>query len=132
MPAGAGVKRQCLKGGYEVRGLKEGSILAYPKVASVPGNAVLSFHVACGNPAGAVIEERTNAVQGTLVGRCQVPPGTGWEDYQDVECQLANGAGRVDVYLTFKGQGEELLRLDRMSFSDVAAKEKICAITLDR
>jgi hypothetical protein len=80
MPAGAGVKRQCLKGGYEIRGLKEGSALSYPKVASLPANSVLSFHVACGNPAGTVVEVRTNGIQ-----------GAGWGD---VEC-LPVLAGRT-------------------------------------
>jgi len=109
-------KRQCPEGGFEIRDIRQGSCLVYPNVMNLPGDSLVSFRVACENPAGATIEVRANREQGPVLGRCQVPCTGGWTSYQTVECQLRNKPEKIDIYLVFDGQGDELLRLDWLSF----------------
>ena len=99
-------------GGFDVRNLRQGSILTYPNVMNLPRNPVASFRVACGNPNGATIEIHENNAEGVLLGSCTVPAAEGWNRYQTVSCPLQTAAGTKSLCLTFKGNGGELLRLD--------------------
>jgi hypothetical protein len=104
-------------GGFEVRNIREGCTLAYPNVMNIPGDPVASFHVAGGNPKGAIIEVRVDNSQGLVVGTCQVPGGGEWNRYTTLSCPLRIAAGTRNLCLTFKGGGGELLRLDWFTVS---------------
>jgi len=112
-----GVKKsECAEGGYEIRDIHQGSYLAYPKIMNLKPNTSLSFRVSSGNPKGGVIEVRENGVEGKLLGACQIPNTGGWTIYKTVTCKLKNDMGQKDIYLVFKGSGDELLRLNWLSF----------------
>ena len=104
-------------GGFEVRNIREGSVLIYPNVMNLPRDPVASFRVASGNPQGATIEIRENKRDGLLLGTCRVPGDGGWNHYATVSCPLRIAAGSQNLCLTFKGAGGELLRLDWFTLS---------------
>lgn len=114
--AGGATKRECPSGGFEMRDLRDGSVLVYPNVMNVGPDADLSFQVSSGHPGGGLIEVRSNSAEGELLGMCQVHCTGGWTVYKTVGCTLKNRPGRLNVCLAFRGAGGELLRLDWLGF----------------
>ena len=103
-------------GGFEVRKLHPGSYLVYPKVRNLPANASVTFQVSS-KTGGGTIEVREKQSDGKLLGSCAIPSTDGrWDLYQMVTCGLQNPAGTNDICLTFKGDGQELVRIDRFRF----------------
>lgn len=111
-----GEVRESVEGGFEVRGLRNGSTLLYPNIENLSRDAVLSLRAACGNPNGATIEVHADGPRGKLLGRCKVASSGGWTTFATTDCPLRNGAGKGGVCLVFKGGAGELLRLDWLSF----------------
>jgi len=103
-------------GGFEVRNLHQGSSLVYPKVRNLTANVSVSFMVSS-QTGGGTIEVREHQPSGKLLGSCQIPTVQNrWDVYQAVTCGLQNPAGTTDICLTFKGDGAELVRIDRFRF----------------
>jgi hypothetical protein len=109
--------RECPAGGFEVRGLGPGSALCYPKVKNLEANSPMTFSVACGLPAGAVIEVHAGEPRGALLGTCRVPATGGWDRFEPLSCTLRNAAGTQDICLVFRGDGRECCRLDWFTFA---------------
>jgi arabinoxylan arabinofuranohydrolase len=109
-------KNECPEGGYEIRGIHKGSYLVYPKVMNLKQNSSLSFRVSSDNPSGGTIEIRENGIEGKLLGTCQIPNTSGWTVYRTITCKLKNESVQKDIFLVFKGNGNELLRLNWLSF----------------
>ena len=109
-------KRECKEGGFEMR-LRQGSALYYPKVHNLPAMARLRLSVACANPGGARVEVRDGSPKGALLGSVHIEPTGGWDVFKEVPCLIENKAGTTDLCLFFGGEGEEILRMDWMSFS---------------
>jgi len=106
--------RDCAAGGFEVRGLKDGSWLFYPRVMNLKANSPCSLRVAS-TVAGNRIEIRENDAQGALLGSCAVP-ATGGE-YQTITTALKNGGGTRNICLVVQGTAGETLRLDWLTFA---------------
>jgi arabinoxylan arabinofuranohydrolase len=104
-------KRECADG-FEVRGLRNGSRLVYPKVRNLPQNATLSLHVANGQAKGVKLEIREGGATGKLLGTSAIPATDGWDKYQTIDCTLKNEAGKKDLCFVVKGDQSESLRLD--------------------
>ena len=109
--------RECPAGGFEVRGLGEGSRLVYPNVKNFPRNATISIRVASGNSAGGKIEIRSGSAKGKLLGTCKIPDTGGGDKFETVSCALQNQPGTNSLCLTFKGGAGELVRLDWLKIS---------------
>ena len=105
-------KRECPFGGFEMRGLANGSVLVYPNVRGVHPHSQISFRVSSATSHGGTIEIREDGSDGPLVGACPVPPTGRWDNYQTVSCDLANTSRMVSLSLAIKGGPGELLRLD--------------------
>jgi arabinoxylan arabinofuranohydrolase len=104
-------------GGFEMRGLRDGSYLVYPKVMNMRQNHVIAFNLSCDNPAGGTIEVRQGGPRGKLLGSCQIPKDIKkWDSYRTVLCPLQNEAGTNDLCVVFKGGTEEMARLDWFEF----------------
>ena len=115
--AGGGAEvRERPAGGFEMRNLHEGSYLVYPKARNLPANASVTF-ILSSQTGGGKIEVREKQPDGKLLGSCAIPSTQGrWDVYQSVACGLQNHAGTNDICLTFKGDGAELVRVDRFRF----------------
>jgi hypothetical protein len=103
-------------GGFEVRSIRNGTVLVYPNVANVPIHAAMSFRVANGNAKAATIEIRLGSVNGPLLGHRKVPGNGNWRSYKTVSCPLKNQSSAFDLYLVFKGSENDLLHLNWFSF----------------
>ena len=103
-------------GGFEMLNLRQGSYLVYPKTRNLTANASVTFIVSS-QTGGGMIEVREKQPDGKLLGSCQIPSTQNrWDVYQAVTCGLQNPAGTTDICLTFKGDGAELVRIDRFRF----------------
>lgn len=100
---------ECPDGGFEVRGLQEGSRLTYPNVMNLPPNAVLSVRVASPSPGGSIDVHAGNHA-GARLGTCTIPDTGG--QYRAISCTLANTPGTHSLCLLFKGGTGGPLRLD--------------------
>ncbi len=109
-------KKECPEGGYEIRDIRNGSCLTYPKVMNLKANSSISFRVSCANQSGGTIEIRENDANGKLLGTCKISNTGGWNVYKNFICRLNNGSGQKDISLVFKGKGGELLRLNSFKF----------------
>lgn len=107
---------ECAEGGFEVRDIHEDSRLVYPNIRNVPARTSLSLRFACGNPQGGMIEVRDDRRAGQLLGRCQAHFTGSWLSYRTVVCELKYPMDMLDMCLTFRGGGDELLRLKSFSF----------------
>lgn len=105
-------KRECPFGGFEMRGLADGSMLVYPNVKGVRANTSISFRVSSSAAGGCTIEVREGGAGGRILGTCPVPATGGWDQYQNVTCDLANEKGTLDLALVVRGGTGERLRLD--------------------
>jgi len=105
-------QRDSPAGGFEVRGLAEGSALYYPNITNVPVNARMTLLVASADGAGGEIEIRERDAKGMLLGKCRTTATGGWDHFKPVKCKLKNPAGKIDVCLVFKGSAKEFCRLD--------------------
>jgi hypothetical protein len=104
--------RECPEGGFEIRNIRSGRYLTYPHVKNLFANSPMSFRVASANPHGHMIEIREKSIHGRLLGTCRGSPTGSWTSYSTVSCHLKNAAGEAEIYLVFRGDGGELLRLN--------------------
>jgi hypothetical protein len=109
-------KHQCPEGGFEMRCLRDGSVLEYPNVRNLPANARVSFRYSSLNKGGATIEIYDRRPDGKLLGACILPETKSWNIYQTAFCNLENNFGTTDIVLIVRGEGDELLRLNKINF----------------
>ena len=111
-------KRESPHGGFEMRGLQNGSSLFYPKVMNLPAHARLSFCASSDAPDGTTVEVHEGDSEGKRLGSCRVAPTGGWERYQTFSTDLEVEAGTHDLCLVVRGGTGELLRLDWFASSN--------------
>jgi arabinoxylan arabinofuranohydrolase len=103
-------------GGFEVRNLRKGSYLVYPKVRNVRQNASVTFCLSS-KTGGGMIQVREKGPEGTLLGSCKIPSTQDrWDVYNPVICGLEIAPGTKDICLVFKDGAEEMVRLDWFKF----------------
>ncbi len=105
-------------GGFELRGIHNGSHVEYPKVMNLPPRATISFRYAAEVGGATTVEVRESTPLGGLLGTCQLPGTDGWAKYGTASTALRNAEGTQNVCLVFRGEaGKELARLDQFSFT---------------
>ncbi len=112
--------RETPAGGFEVRGLRNGSRLVYPNVAHLAANTTLAFSVASIRPDAGTIEIHERNETGKLLGTCPVPSTRSLTRFQIISCRLNNPPGTHDLCLVFRGGPGELMRLDWLKFDPTA------------
>jgi hypothetical protein len=115
--ASDGIQKRENSSGFEIRNITNNSYLHFPKVRNLNSKSGLSFRVSSANPEGGIIEIRSAATGGELLGSCKVANTDGWTNYNTVACQFKKAADVSDLYLVFKGTGNELLRVDLLKFT---------------
>ncbi len=111
-----GETRERPAGGFEVRGLVNGSVLGYPNVSHVPIRAKLLLRLSKGNLSACKIEVHSKSPQGALLGTVRVPSTRSWERAADVTVPLNNTQSTLDLYFVIHGTQGELVRLDSWRF----------------
>lgn len=104
---------------FNIAGIQNGSYLYYPNVENISENSKLYFFGCCANPSGVTIEVREKDVDGPILGVCRIEGKQNWKGYCYTSnyCTLTTKGGNKDIYLVFKGEGEELYRLDWFKFA---------------
>jgi hypothetical protein len=106
-----GYIREAPEGGFEVRGLADGSFLVYPNVLNVPTNAKLILHCSSQADEMASIEVRRDHPEGELLGHAMIHNTGGWEKYGDFMIPIDSADGSVNLVLVARGSGAEIARL---------------------
>lgn len=110
-------KRDCPAGGFEVRGLKEGSSLFYPNVQNLGGRSAMILSVASAHPEGGRIHIHRDTPAGALLGSVRInPTGQEWWKFEPFRCELDLNADTAGICLCFEGPAEEFCRMNWIRF----------------
>lgn len=101
--------------GKKIGSIEDGRWAAYSSVDFGSGAAGFAARVAS-RTQGGVIELRLDAVDGPLVGTCNLPGTGGWENWTNVSCTVSNASGIHDLYLVFHGSGSYVGDVDYFVF----------------
>lgn len=112
-----GQTEECPAGGFEVRGLVNGSVLAYPNVSHVPARATLVLRLSKGTASPCKIEVRAGSAQGALLGAAKIPASGSWRRYVDVPIPLRNSQASLDLCFVIRGTQGEPVRLNSWRFA---------------
>ena len=103
--------------GFELRGIKDGSHLTFPKICNMPANALLKFRVANGNDAPCTVEIHQENPKGKLLGRCVVGNTGGFNQFKSFKVALKNTAGKHGLCFVFHTKAGEALRFEYFRFA---------------
>lgn len=110
--ASDGLQKHENTSGFEIRKITHKSYLYFPKVQNMGSNPEITFYVSSDNRKGGKIEVREGSLEGELLGSCKVPYTGSWTNYKTISCKLKGSSAITNLYLVFKGKGDEILRLD--------------------
>ncbi|GAO28870.1 beta-glucosidase [Geofilum rubicundum JCM 15548] len=103
--------------GIYVTHIQNGDFLKVRSVDFGQGARRFSASVASVSKGGS-IEIRLGAVDGTLLGVCEVENTGGWQNWKTVSSKIKKTKGVHDVYLVFKGSEDQLFNFDWWQFVD--------------
>ena len=103
--------------GFELRGIKDGSHLTFPKICNMPANALLKFRVANGKDAPCTVEIHQENPKGKLLGRCVVGNTGGFNQFKSFKVALNNTAGKHGLCFVFHTKAGEALRFEDFRFA---------------
>ena len=83
------------------------------------GGGARSFVVNAASVAsGNKIEVRTGSASGTLAGTCELPQTSGWNSYEETECDMDGLTGVVDyLFIVFKGAADSTMGILEWEFT---------------
>jgi hypothetical protein len=105
------------QGRFQVRILKNGSYLVYPKIRNLRERSQLAIRASLVHPQGLEIEVRRGNPGGGELSRLGVKPGPAGSADSTFTLPLHGVSDTDDLCLTFKGGPGELIRLSQLSFS---------------
>jgi hypothetical protein len=104
-------------GDFEIQQISNNDWLKFPNVKNLKAKAKISFCISSESKNGCVIEIREGAIDGKLLGKCKVSATKSWNSYKTVSCKLKNDTKTKGIYLVFKGNSNEFVRLDWIKFN---------------
>ena len=119
-----GVKTEkCSNGGVNIGNIKDGS---YIKVSGVDFGEGADNFTACVASAesGGTMEIHIDAKDGPIIGACKVSGTGGWQNWEEVSCDVV-ASGEHDVYFVFRGGDGYLMNVDWWKFSGPGEKSSI-------
>lgn len=108
-------KKECPLGGFELQNIQDGASLNFPNIANLDQQKSIRFHLASAN--GGTIIVRADTPDGRILGKAKVKSTGDWSTYAYISCSLDKTAGVKGIYLDFQGEGDDILHLDKVSFS---------------
>ncbi|NLE87205.1 MAG: family 43 glycosylhydrolase [Myxococcales bacterium] len=102
-------------GGRALSHIEDGDFIKVRSVDFLTGALWFEASVASAG-AGGTIELRVDAVDGPLLGACEVSPTGGWQSWTKVTCDVSEVSGVHDLYLVFTGGDGYLFNLDWYRF----------------
>lgn len=119
MAYGSGIEvEDSSEGGRNLGSLEDGDYIKLESVDFLTGALSFDASVASAGEGGS-IELRLDAVDGALVGTCNVSPTGAWQTWQLVSCDVSDASGVHDLYLVFRGSDGFLFNLDWWQFQPI-------------
>ena len=105
--------------GFELRGIRDGSYLYFPKVGGMTPNALLFIRLAC--KGACRIEIREGSPFGRMLGHLRVENVGNYNfgGFDDIPVRLENDYGTHDLCFVFRGAGEDILRFEEFYFEQI-------------
>ena len=112
--------KECVEGGFEVVGIRNGSALYYPNLFNLKPNTKISFRLSSPlNYKNGIIEIHENNPKGALLGMVKISKTKSWLDYKTISTTLHNkGGNNLNICLVFKGKEGEFLHFNWFKFSE--------------
>jgi len=115
----------CFESGVEVEKLETGEVVVayiengdYIKIkgADFKNGAKKFIANISSDGAGGKIEIRLDQKNGELAGSCEVPKTGGWQNWQNVECDITGASNVHDIYFVFTGGSGYLFNIKWWQF----------------
>lgn len=90
-------------GGSGIGYIESGDYAVFNKIDFEGGATSFKALVASDADTPANIQLRLGSPSGTLIGTLSVPSTGGWNDYEELACDISNTTGLKDLYLVFSG-----------------------------
>lgn len=103
--------------GFELRGIRNGAHLTFPKIRNLPKNAALRLRVSNGSDAPCTVEIRKENEYGEILGACEVKNTGGFDAFKTFDVPLKNTAGTHGLCFVFKSDADEALRFESFGFT---------------
>ncbi|MGJ8639088.1 MAG: carbohydrate-binding protein [Opitutaceae bacterium] len=101
--------------GYNLTDLQESNWVAYHDMNF--GDGMDHFRARVASEISGTIELRLDSPNGKLIGKCEVTPTGGNQEWETVRTNISTVSGKRDLYLTFSGRGDDLLSLNCFMFN---------------
>lgn len=114
-----GAEKRETSSGFEIVGLKDGSVLSYTHLRNIQRGSVPWLRAS--NAAACIgdVELRFGHLNGTLLGHCRIVRTGAWGNYANIPCHFESVVGTIDLLLVFRGcGGHNFARLDHIRFSN--------------
>ncbi len=115
MAADKTAKMENPKGGFSIQNIQNGGSLFFPNIKNIKKNSSLTFRAATLN--SGTIEVRQGSTKGNLVASCKITSTGAWDNYKDFSCKISSISENQNLYLVFKGSGNNLFNLDYFKFN---------------
>ena len=102
--------------GFELRDIKDGSHLTFPKICNMPANALLKVRIANGGNTPCTLEIRKDGPHGELLGKCETGSTGGYDSFETFDIALKNTAGTHGICFVFRIESGEELRFEDFCF----------------
>ncbi|MBR7037960.1 MAG: family 43 glycosylhydrolase [Oscillospiraceae bacterium] len=105
----------CSAGGRDVGFIENKDYVKVSGVGFGDGAAKFKASIASAG-SGGKIELHLDAASGPVIGVCDVPVTGGWQDWEEVTCDVVGAEGTHDLYLVFSGGESYLFNVDWWQF----------------
>lgn len=105
----------CSEGGLNLGFIQNGDWVCLRGVDFGAGAEQFTARVASAG-VGGNLELRLGAIDGPLVGSCEITPNGGWQEWTTVSCPVSGAAGIHDLYLVFTGESGYLFNINWWQF----------------
>ena len=114
--AASGVeKKENPTGGFEIQEIKNDGFLYFPNIKNLESKTSVTFCVSSNSDGK--IEIRANDILGKLLGSVKIKNTGSLSTYKNIRCKLGNTSGVKNIYIKFKGTGNDLFHLDWFTFN---------------
>ncbi len=103
-------------GGFEMRGIGNGSYLVFPNISNMPADAMIKVRVAKSGDTPCTMEIRKEGPHGELLGKCEIGNTGGADSFKNFGISLNNTAGSHGLCFVFRTESGEELRFEDFCF----------------
>lgn len=110
------LKSECPTGGFEISNINDEGSLYFPNVKNMGAKKEIVFNIS--SKTSGIIEIYSDKNEKHLMGKCKVDSTRSFQKYNNFFCKLENTKGVKNIYLKFKGNGNDIFHLNWFKFND--------------